>query len=74
MTEEKEFFNTAVIVIGRSGGADATGFAALGEIINGTINPYGKTVDTYVKDLMETPYINNIGNNLMLGALIRWSL
>lgn len=43
-------------------GAGATGFAALGEIINGTVNPSGKTVDTYVKDLMETPYINNIGN------------
>ena len=43
-------------------GAGATGFAALGEIINGTVNPSGKTVDTYVKDLMKTPYINNIGN------------
>ncbi|MDO4490197.1 MAG: glycoside hydrolase family 3 C-terminal domain-containing protein [Lachnospiraceae bacterium] len=43
-------------------GAGATGFAALGEIINGTVNPSGKTVDTYVKDLMKTPYINNFGN------------
>lgn len=43
-------------------GAGATGFAALGEIINGSVNPSGKTVDTYVKDLMKTPYINNIGN------------
>lgn len=43
-------------------GAGMTGFSALGEILNGTINPSGKTVDTYVKDLMTTPYINNIGN------------
>lgn len=43
-------------------GAGATGFSALGEILNGSINPSGKTVDTYVKDLMATPYINNIGN------------
>lgn len=43
-------------------GAGATGFTALGEILNGSVNPSGKTVDTYVKDLMATPYINNIGN------------
>ncbi len=44
-------------------GSGNTGFAALGEIMSGKINPSGKTVDTYVKDLMDTPYINNIGNN-----------
>lgn len=43
-------------------GAGATGFSALGEIINGTVNPSGRTADTFVKDLMETPYIHNIGN------------
>ncbi|MDO5540990.1 MAG: glycoside hydrolase family 3 C-terminal domain-containing protein [Eubacteriales bacterium] len=43
-------------------GAGNTGFAALGEIINGSVNPSGKTADTFVKDLMTTPYINNIGN------------
>lgn len=43
-------------------GAGATGFSALGKILNGSVNPSGKTVDTYVKDLMATPYINNIGN------------
>ncbi len=43
-------------------GSGNTGFAALGEIISGKINPSGRTVDTYVKDLMDTPYINNIGN------------
>lgn len=44
-------------------GPGATGFTALGEIINGTVNPSGRTADTYVKDLMSTPYINNIGNH-----------
>lgn len=43
-------------------GSGITGFAALGEIMNGSINPSGRTVDTFVKDLMSTPYINNIGN------------
>ena len=43
-------------------GSGITGFAALGEIFSGAVNPSGKTVDTFVKDLMATPYINNIGN------------
>ena len=44
-------------------GAGATGFEALGEIINGSVNPSGKTADTFVKDLKNTPYYNNIGLN-----------
>ena len=43
-------------------GAGETGFTALGEILNGTVNPSGKTADTYVKNLLSTHYINNIGN------------
>lgn len=43
-------------------GPGATGFNALGNIISGEINPSGKTVDTWVKDLNQTPYINNIGH------------
>ena len=43
-------------------GAGATGFNALGNIIAGEVNPSGKTVDTWVKDLNQTPYINNIGH------------
>ena len=42
-------------------GAGVTGFAALGEIMSGAVNPSGRTADTYVKDLFDTPYINNIG-------------
>lgn len=42
-------------------GAGVSGFEGLGKIINGSVNPSGKTVDTFVKDLDKTPYINNIG-------------
>ncbi len=43
-------------------GAGNTGFAALGEIIAGTVNPSGRTVDTFVSDLTATPTWNNFGN------------
>lgn len=38
------------------------GFRALGKILNGEVNPSGHLVDTFVYDLHETPYINNIGS------------
>ena len=43
-------------------GAGNTGLSALGEIISGAVNPSGKTVDTFVKDLTATPTWNNFGN------------
>ena len=43
-------------------GAGNTGLSALGEIMAGSINPSGRTVDTYVKDLTATPTWNNFGN------------
>ena len=43
-------------------GPGVTGFSALGEIFNGSINPSGRTVDTFVKDLTKTPTENNAGN------------
>lgn len=42
-------------------GVGQTGFDALGEIISGEINPSGKTVDTFVKDLTAAPTYNNFG-------------
>ncbi len=48
-------------------GTGATGMNALGEILNGTVNPSGKTVDTYVRDLTSVPNWNhstNSGNHL----------
>lgn len=44
-------------------GTGDTGMAALGEIINGTVNPSGKTVDTYVRDLTNTVTWNHSGNS-----------
>ena len=44
-------------------GTGNSGMEALGEIINGSVNPSGKTVDTFVKDLTATPTWNNFGNN-----------
>lgn len=43
-------------------GTGATGMEALGEILNGTVNPSGKTVDTFVYDLTTTPAWNHTGN------------
>ena len=43
-------------------GTGETGMSALGEILNGTVNPSGKTADTFVKDLTQTPTYNNFGN------------
>lgn len=43
-------------------GTGQTGFEALGEILAGTVNPSGKTADTFVADLTETPTYNNFGN------------
>lgn len=43
-------------------GAGATGFNAPGDIIAGNINPSGRTADTWVRDLTQTPYYNNIGH------------
>lgn len=45
-------------------GTGETGMAALGEILNGTVNPSGRTADTYVYDLTQTPTYNNYGSFL----------
>lgn len=42
--------------------AGQTGFDALGEIVKGEVNPSGRTTDTFVADLTQTPYYNNIGD------------
>ena len=43
-------------------GAGQTGFNALGKILDGEINPSGKTSDIFVYDLKSTPSYNNFGN------------
>lgn len=44
-------------------GTGATGMTALGEIINGSVNPSGKTADTYLYDLKAAPTWNHSGNS-----------
>lgn len=38
------------------------GFQALGEVLTGKVNPSGKTADTFVRDLTQTPSWNNFGS------------
>ena len=40
------------------------GFAALGEVLRGTTTPSGKTADTFVHDLTQTPTYENFGDFL----------
>ena len=44
-------------------GPGATGFNALGKIISGEVNPSGKTVDLWARDLTAAPWYNNIGHH-----------
>ena len=40
-----------------------TGINALGRILNGEVNPSGRTVDTYARDFKNDPSWNNFANN-----------
>ena len=51
---------SAIIWMGTAG---ATGMTALGEILNGSINPSGHTVDTWPRDLTKDPTFQNFGDN-----------
>lgn len=50
----------AILWIGTTGG---TGINALGKVLNGDINPSGRTVDTYVKDFKTDPTWRNFAFN-----------
>ena len=43
-------------------GTGRTAMAGLGEILKGTVNPSGRTIETYVYDQKATPAWNNYGN------------
>ncbi len=43
-------------------GTGQNGFNGLGNILNGTVSPSGKTADTFVADLLNTPTTNNFGD------------
>lgn len=50
----------AALWIGNPGNS---GINALGRVLNGTVNPSGKTVDTYARNFKNDPTWNNFGNN-----------
>ena len=56
--EEYENITAAVYV---PGGPGQNGFNALGSILVGDVNPSGKTVDTIIYDLKQSPTWNNFG-------------
>ncbi len=49
----------AVLWIGSPG---QTGFRAVGKVLNGTVNPSGRTVDIYAADFTKDPTFVNFGN------------
>ncbi len=58
--EEKEGLDAA-LWIGTLGGSGAN---AVGDVLNGTVNPSGHLVDTYVRDFTKDPTWSNFGDNL----------
>lgn len=46
-----------------------SGVMALGRMLNGNINPSGRTVDTYAADFKLDPTWNNFGDNLITGDM-----
>lgn len=55
-----EYENIGAVIL--APGTGKTGMTALGEILNGSVNPSGRTADTYVYDLTATPTYNNYGS------------
>ncbi len=43
-------------------GTGQSGFDGLGRIVSGAVNPSGRTVDTFVIDMENTPWWNNFGD------------
>lgn len=43
-------------------GPGQNGFNALGNVLNGTVNPSGRTSDIFAADYTQAPYFNNIGD------------
>ena len=52
----------AALWIGHPG---KSGINALGRVLNGMVNPSGRTVDTYVRNFKNDPTWENFGNNLL---------
>lgn len=43
-------------------GPGEVGFDSLGKVLSGTVNPSGRTVDIYAKDLLDAPATKNFGS------------
>ncbi|MCR5294137.1 MAG: glycoside hydrolase family 3 C-terminal domain-containing protein [Lachnospiraceae bacterium] len=43
-------------------GTGQSGFAGFGKVVSGAINPSGRTVDTYVANMKNSPWWNNFGD------------
>lgn len=59
MNDDSDVSANAILWIGGPGGQ---GFKAMSEILCGDVNPSGKTVDTWMTDIMEDPSMSNFGN------------
>lgn len=59
--DEEEYGIDAALWIGAPGGS---GINSLGKILNGTVNPSGRLVDTYVRDFKNDPSWANFSNNM----------
>lgn len=62
--EENDKIDAAVWV-GFSGG---NGINALGSLLNGTVNPSGRLVDTYAKDFTASPVYANFSDNMSVNG------
>jgi beta-glucosidase len=59
MAEDGDLAADAILWIGDPGGQ---GFGAMSRILCGEVNPSGKTVDTWMTDIMSDPTSSNFGN------------
>lgn len=59
MDDESDLSVDAILWVG---GPGECGFKAMGEILSGEVNPSGKTVDTWARDVMSNPAMANFGN------------
>lgn len=59
----------SVLLIGSPG---ATGFAAVGEVLNGTVNPSGRTADIWAADFTADPTFVNFGDHKYSGIEVSY--
>lgn len=59
MDDDSDISADAILWIGGPGGQ---GFRAMAEILSGQVNPSGKSVDTWMTDIMSDPVSANFGN------------